>query len=54
MLMSGFCFVDMGQIATGIGYDGADNYNKYTSLEIFSLETATNSKVLLGSWNVRI
>lgn len=54
MLMSGFCFVDMGQIASGIGYDGADNYNKYASMDLLSFETATNSKTLLGSWNMRI
>mmetsp|Transcript_45524 Transcript_45524/g.61775 ORF Transcript_45524/g.61775 Transcript_45524/m.61775 type:complete len:96 (+) Transcript_45524:761-1048(+) len=54
LLVAGFCFVDMAQIASGIGYDGADNYNKFASMDIYSFVTANNSKMLLSAWNMRI
>lgn len=53
-IMSGFCFVDMGQIASGIGYDGGQEYNKYSSLDYIKIETSSKSKDLMNSWNKRI
>jgi len=40
----GFKFMEMGTVATGLGYDGKENYNSFVNVKVLPFETATNCK----------
>ena len=56
----GFCFMDMGPLASGLAYNGIDEqtkelkFNKVTNVNIKGLILTDKVKNFLASWNISV